>query len=212
MRWLAPLIRFAFHHFYNTFAFTYDAVSALVSRGEWREWARAALPFLRGPRVLDLACGPGNLLLDLARGGYAVIGADLSASMLRITREKFRRANLNPRLVRARAQDLPFRARSFDSLVLTFPPGFIFDPRALAEIRRVLAEDGRMVWVDAGRLYPRGAWSRFLNWALDFTNTGTGLDPAFDFLTRAGFEFRVEQIRREKSSVSVIVAHKANVP
>ena len=30
MRWLAPLIRFAFHHFYNTFAFTYDAVSALV--------------------------------------------------------------------------------------------------------------------------------------------------------------------------------------
>jgi hypothetical protein len=40
------LVRFGFRLLYNEMAFTYDAVSAVVSLGEWRSWQRAALNFL----------------------------------------------------------------------------------------------------------------------------------------------------------------------
>src|SRR5438477_6401574 len=71
-------LRFVFHHFYNTFAWTYDAVSAGISLGHWRGWTRAAIPYLRGARILEIAFGTGNLQLDLRAAGFTSFGADLS--------------------------------------------------------------------------------------------------------------------------------------
>ena len=38
--------------------------------------------------VCDLACGTGNMTIPLAKRGYNMTGADLSADMLNIAREK----------------------------------------------------------------------------------------------------------------------------
>src|SRR5262245_4931169 len=99
---------FSFDQFYNRFAFTYDAVSAIVSRGEWRAWTRAALPFIRGSRILELGFGTGNLHLDLHAAGYTPIGIDLSPTMHAITQAKFRPRGLAPRLARADVHAMPF--------------------------------------------------------------------------------------------------------
>jgi len=207
-------LRLAFHLFYNSFAFTYDLVSAIVSRGHWRAWTRAAIPFVVGTRVLEIPCGTGNLLLDLRAAGYAVIGVDLSAAMLDITRGKFGRAAHPERepkgapILRARVQALPFSNRAFDSITLTFPPGFARDPRAFAELRRVLDDGGRLIWVDAARLLPRDGISRALNAALDAVG---GSDAPFEefaraALARAGFESEIEKVQSEASVVIVVVA------
>lgn len=45
-------------------------------------------------RILELGCGTGRLMIELARRGYAVDGLDLSASMVRHARAKFRRLKL----------------------------------------------------------------------------------------------------------------------
>jgi ubiquinone/menaquinone biosynthesis C-methylase UbiE len=204
-------VRFAFHQFYNTFAFTYDFVSAVVSRGDWRAWTRAAIPYIRGSRVLEIPCGTGNLLIDLYGAGYAPVGIDLSPSMLRITRGKLTRVRAQPvaPVLRARAQELPFPDQSFDSIVMTFPPEFVRDSRVLPEFRRVLADDGRLIWVDAGRLLPRDFYSRLLNRAFDVV----GGDESFsrgakDLLAHAGFSVRVETIQNEVSVVMVAIADK----
>jgi SAM-dependent methyltransferase len=203
------LLRLAFHLFYNPFAFTYDFVSALVSRGHWRAWTRAAIPRLHGARILEVPCGTGNLLLDLRAAGYVPIGVDLSAWMLGITRGKFQRARTNAPLVRARTQMLPFPRRAFDSVVMTFPPGFIFDPAALAEIHRVLDDHGRLIWVDAGRLLPRDLWSRALNAALDAVDSGGDFARvANERLTRAGFAAQIEWVEDDASVVAVVTAAK----
>jgi ubiquinone/menaquinone biosynthesis C-methylase UbiE len=206
--WLT-FVRFAFHHFYNTFAFTYDFVSVIISRGHWRAWTRTAIPRIIGTRVLEIPCGTGNLLIDLRMAGYAPIGTDLSPSMLRITRGKMRQTNVNASILRARAQLLPFSNQSFDSIVMTFPPGFIYDPHVLAEFRRLLDDDGRLIWVDAGRLLPHDFFSRLLNHAFD----AVGGDEKFshgasELLTRAGFESKIETVRDEASVVMVAVAEK----
>ena len=207
--WVA-CIRFGFHHFYNTFAFTYDFVSAVVSRGHWRAWTRAAIPHIHGARVLEIPCGTGNLLLDLGAAGYAPIGVDLSLAMLRITQRKLRQVGAQQVApLQARAQELPFADQSFDSIVMTFPPGFVYDPSVLAEFRRLLANDGRLIWIDAGRLLPLDFYSRLLNHAFD----AVGGDESFsrgatELLTRAGFSATIDTIQDEASMVMVAVAEK----
>lgn len=242
-RALRPLLRFAFRLFYNPFAFTYDLVSELVSRGHWREWTRAAIPHVVGTRVLEVPCGTGNLLLDLFAAGYHPIGVDLSPSMLRISSRKVRArrktgarhlldespmerkntyqanvldgqylgnaSHLMPHLIRASVQVLPFPPATYDSIVMTFPPSFVFDQHALAELRRVLDDRGRLIWVDAGRLLPRDFWSRALNWALDATSgEGRFDDIAGEVLSRAGYDSRVETVRDEWSIAKVVIATK----
>ena len=201
-------LRFAFHLFYNPFAFTYDWVSALVSRGHWRDWTRAAIPRIAGTRVLELPCGTGNLQLDLIAAGYTPIGADLSPAMLRITRGKLNRARLPARLIRARAQELPFARGAFDSIVMTFPPGFVYDPRVFAEMHRVLEASGRLIWVDGGRLLKRDGWDRALDIALDAVGGEASRSEAESLLTRAGFAARVEIVQDTASTVVVITATK----
>lgn len=173
---LTVLLREFYKHFYNRLAFTYDTVSGVVSRGEWRDWTRAAIDFVRPPRVLEIAFGTGNLLVDLAQAGYHPVGVDLSRHMIEITRNKFKGMKLTARIIRASVSQLPFPPAYFDSIVMTFPAGFVKDEHTMFEISRVLADDGRLVWVDAPYLYPRDSWSRFLNWA--FRVTGSSSAPA----------------------------------
>ncbi len=224
-RVLSSLMRWLYKHFYNRFAFTYDAVSAIVSRREWREWTRAAIPFIAGARVLEVAFGTGNLLLDLSAAGYAPVGIDLSPFMIEITQKKFRARELSLRLIRARAQQLPFPGEHFDSIVMTFPPGFVTDPRAMNEMRRVLAEHGRLIWVDAPLLYPRSAWTRLLNWAYSINGGSAYLPPdaaavqpsrvaappgVASLLPRTGWHWRVERIERAAGLVHVMIGTKSN--
>lgn len=200
-------LRLAFHLFYNPFAFTYDFVSAIVSRGHWRAWTRAAIPRIVGTRVLEVPCGTGNLLLDLSAAGYAPIGVDLSAAMIRIARSKVQRTHAHARIVRARVQALPFARGAFDSIVMTFPAHFIFDPRAFAEMHRVLDDGGRLIWVDAGRLLPHDLWGRVLNRALDaVSGEGHFARVASELPARAGFEAQIEWVRDDASVVAVVTA------
>ena len=237
-RTLFRLLRLAFHLFYNPFAFTYDFVSAVVSRGRWRAWTRAAIPCLTGTRILEIPCGTGNLLLDLRAAGYAPVGVDLSASMLGITRKKFvgvrhsqRRglkrsqpwdvqaaisenqtlANASPLLVRARAQALPFSDDAFDSVVMTFPPGFVYDPSAFAELRRVLDERGRLIWVDGAR-FTSGAWGRLVNRWIGFVGGEIEFERTIkQVLARAGFDARVEWVGDDVSVVAVTTATQRGI-
>lgn len=214
------LLRFAYFHFYNRFAFTYDAVSAFVSRGEWRDWTRAAIPFIRGTRVLEIACGTGNLQLDLYQAGCAAFGIDLSPYMLELTRSKLLQHGIVPRLARSRAQELPFGDSAFTTLILTFPPAFVADPHAWQEMRRVLAADGVLVWVDAAYLYPSNSPARILNSAFRVTG-GSAFDGDGDAsktdtarllpgAAKAGWTWRAEQVGFPGSLVHVMIGSKAN--
>ncbi|HMO60265.1 MAG TPA: hypothetical protein PKC19_23175, partial [Roseiflexaceae bacterium] len=53
--WYARLIRWSFTRFYNEFAWTYDAVAALVSAGQWHAWARSPAALASGT-PLELGC------------------------------------------------------------------------------------------------------------------------------------------------------------
>lgn len=228
---LAPLLRQFYNQFYNRFAFTYDVVSYVVSRGEWRTWTRSAIPFLHGHYVLEIAFGTGNLQLDLAGAGYPAVGVDLSPHMIEITRSKFKKRGISPQILRASVRALPFPSGHFDSIVMTFPPGFSSDQPAMEEIRRALSDEGRLIWVDAPYLYPRDAWSRLLNWAYGVTgNAGApggiqelrsprrenandpGSAELFDLMPRDGWSWEIHRVEGERGYVHVMVGKKSDNP
>jgi ubiquinone/menaquinone biosynthesis C-methylase UbiE len=201
------LLRLFFHLLYNQLAWTYDIVAWLVSFGRWNRWGQAALPHLRGQRVLELAHGPGHLLLAMRRSGRRPLGLDLSPAMGRLARARLHRSGLAVPLVRARAQALPFRAGAFESVVSTFPTEFILDPATLDEAARVLGEGGRLVIVPGVAFDSRSRPYRFLKWL--YRVTGQASWPPSEFRqAQPGLSWSFPQQPSGAVKVHVVIAER----
>jgi ubiquinone/menaquinone biosynthesis C-methylase UbiE len=202
-------VRAFFRGLYNQFAWTYDLVAWAVSMGRWTAWGRTAIPHLQGRRVLELAHGPGHLLVAMGRDGLTPVGLDLSPHMGRLAKRRLRRSGLPVPLVRARAQALPFRDGCFDSAVATFPTDFILDPATLADTARVLRPDGRLVVAASARLRGRDPLSLFIEWLYRVTGQRRPLlDPRQALARRAGFALRTVWEQVGRSDVMLILAQK----
>jgi SAM-dependent methyltransferase len=130
---------------YAELAWAYDPISRWVSAGKWDAWRRMALDYVSGPRVLEVGFGTGELLLALRDRGFEVAGIDASRAMQRVAGRKLRARGLTIPRVLARADALPFPAQAFDSVVSTFPAGYILEVASLRELARVLRPGGALV-------------------------------------------------------------------
>lgn len=206
------LIRFGFRLLYNELAFTYDFVSWIVSLGEWRAWIRAVLPYLNAPdgaQILEVAHGTGNLQRDLLKAGYQPLGIDLSRAMGHIAARKLRRQGKLPRLIRARAQALPFADGLFAAIACTFPAAFILEHETLRELHRVLQVGGRLVIVPNAVFTGSDPAQKALEVAYRITGqrTNTGFDWRSRF-TDAGFIVETANVPARRSFAQVIIAIK----
>jgi len=138
VNWLARLYLWATYRLYNEFAWAYDPVSWLVSLGHWASWRRMALDYVTGHRVLEVGFGTGELLVEMARRGLHVYGLERSPAMQRISAHKIHRRGIWVPRVRGVVQKTPFVAGCFDSIIATFPAGYILDPATLREVARLL--------------------------------------------------------------------------
>lgn len=208
------LVRWAFQRFYHEFAWTYDVVAWMVSRGLWRRWTYAALPYVEG-RVLELGCGTGYVQHALAahRGAENVVGLDASPHMLNLTRRRVRRAGFAVTLLRAVSQALPFASATFHSVLATFPSEYILHPDTLTEIRRVLVTTGRLVIVDGAQFTDDGIYERVVDLAYRLTlqapvRNVPATDPRLAALDRAGFAVEVHWETVGPSQVMILVGTK----
>lgn len=209
-RWLFWVLRFGFHLLYNQLAWTYDTVAWLVSRGQWQTWGRAALPYLQGPRVLDLGQGPGHLLGALLEAGFEVAGIDRSRAMGKMAGWRLARYGLPAPLARGAAQKLPFPAATFQSVVATFPSETILDTAALNEVRRVLDPHGVFVIVPMAHLSGNGFIDRGIELAYRLTGQrGAATARVEEWLAAAGFRAVVHWVNLPDSRVMVVTARPA---
>lgn len=205
------LIAAGFHLLYHQAAWAYDTVAAAVSLGQWRAWGAAALPFLPGPRVLELGHGPGHLLVALAAAGYDAIGLDLSPQMSRQAARRVARLPEPPALIRAHASALPLPPATFDGVLAAFPTAYITAPATLAAVYRALRPGGALVLVPEARLGGRSPLVRLI----DALYLATGQRATEDggrsgfWLTQlatAGFAVNVRHVTVGESNVTVVVA------
>jgi SAM-dependent methyltransferase len=113
----------------------------------------------RQTRILDIGCGTGRHALELARRGYAVVGIDLSASLLKKAEEKAAAAGLHVDFRRGDARELPF-ASEFGLVVMLCEGAFPLmetdemNFRILAGAARALKPGGKLIFTTLNGLFP----------------------------------------------------------
>jgi ubiquinone/menaquinone biosynthesis C-methylase UbiE len=103
-----------------------------------------------GEQVVDVACGTGTTAVEAAAsvspGGH-VVGVDLSGCMVEAARARGREQScVNARFARMDAERLELPNETFDAALCVLGLMYLPHPeRAIAEMRRVLRPNGRMV-------------------------------------------------------------------
>jgi demethylmenaquinone methyltransferase/2-methoxy-6-polyprenyl-1,4-benzoquinol methylase len=138
---------------FDRIAPVYDVMNRVTTAGLDQRWRRATVRAVvrQGDRVLDAACGTGDLAVIAAKAGATVTGLDFSERMLERARLKA------PQLdwVQGDLLALPFPDATFDVATVGFGVRNVADlARAIAELRRVLRPGGRLGILELTR--PRG--------------------------------------------------------
>jgi SAM-dependent methyltransferase len=130
----------------------YDRFSRYMEEGARRYYER--LEITPGAKVLDVACGSGQLALMASRDGFDSTGVDIAENLIERARERATAENLRARFEVADAEALPFPDASFD--VVTSLIGAMFAPRpelVARELLRVCAPAGTIAmanWTASG--------------------------------------------------------------
>lgn len=146
--------RLTTREWYDHIAPHYEGIAGAFETPPRREGLRH-LGVRPGEVVVDIGCGPGIALVDIARAvgedGLA-IGVDIAPTMCTLAHERLRRTGLDDQaaIVEADGTTLPLEASSVDGVFLSFTlellPWQLMD-RLLDEIATVLTHDGRLVVV-----------------------------------------------------------------
>ena len=114
----------------------------------------ARLELGAGERVLDVACGTGNLAIPAARTGATVTGVDIAPNLVAQAKARAAAESLGISFDVGNAEELPYESGSFDTSVTMFGAMFAARPeRAAAELLRVTRSDGRIAmanWTPTG--------------------------------------------------------------
>lgn len=164
----------------------YDLANHLLSGGcdyFWRAKAASIVRRWRLARVLDLACGSGDLARAIQRRlpQTQVVAADFSEAML----ERARRKGVRETVV-ADALALPFGEGEFDAVTIAFGLRNVADrPLALREVARVLRPSGHVLILDFSmpRNFLRRPYGFYLHKILPaLAATFTGARDAYAYL------------------------------
>lgn len=176
---------------FSTIAPRYDLITRVLSYGQDARWKRRiaeivrahpVAPHARRPRLLDLACGTGDVALSLA-ASHDAVGLDLTLPMLRIANVRSRESGATASWLAGDMTHLPFQDGSFD--VVTTSYGLRNVPaldNALREIARVLRPGGLFVSLDFNRPESRVVRAIYLGY-LTIAGAALGLALHFDSAT-----------------------------
>jgi demethylmenaquinone methyltransferase/2-methoxy-6-polyprenyl-1,4-benzoquinol methylase len=156
----------------------YDFITGFLSFGQDRRWKQRLIRLARlepTDRVLDLACGTGDILFAAAPTVSAAVGLDVTHRMLQLARlrqgyggaspreESLKGrtattiaghsvAGCHPHFVTGDMLALPFPDRSFTVVTIGYGLRNVPDlPQSLREIRRVVVPGGRVLSLDFNR-------------------------------------------------------------
>ena len=141
--------KFIGHLIYKT-----TGTSSFIRRIEWRRMLGWLAP-KEGERILDIACGGGELSLKIAECGCEVSGIDMSEDGIEHAKRLAEREGITCAFRVGSAEDLPYPDGYFDKIVCSSSlEHFRDDMKALKEMHRVLKPDGSVVLTTDSFTYP----------------------------------------------------------
>jgi demethylmenaquinone methyltransferase/2-methoxy-6-polyprenyl-1,4-benzoquinol methylase len=132
----------------------YDFLNRLLSAGFDQRWRREALERIsvgKGDRVVDLACGTGDLAELSTERGAQVVGVDFAFGMLGAAR----RRGIQSALLQADGEALPLPDEWATVVTCGFAlRNFVSLPAIFRELARVLEPGGRVAFIEVDRPRP----------------------------------------------------------
>ncbi len=130
----------------------FDKIAQIIWEGGAEFIARLQLK--PGARVLDVACGTGNLCFPAARAGAVVTGVDIAPNLLATARARALAKFPSIQFDEGDVEALPYADASFDEVVTMFGAMFAPQPKLVAaELARVCRPGGRVFmanWTPTG--------------------------------------------------------------
>ncbi len=139
---------------FATIADRYDFITGFLSYGQDKRWKRRLIQLARlspSDRVLDLACGTGDIVFAAAPHVSRAVGLDMTRRMLELAKLRYP-AEAGLHFVAGDMLALPFPAHSFTVVTIGYGLRNVPDlQQSLKEIRRVAAPGGRVLSLDFNR-------------------------------------------------------------
>jgi ubiquinone/menaquinone biosynthesis methyltransferase len=152
---------------FATIADRYDFITGFLSYGQDRRWKQRLISLAQlteGDRVLDLACGTGDILFASTPPARTAVGVDVTFRMLQLARR--RRDASRAALITGDMVALPIASERFSVVTVGYGLRNVPDlDQALREIHRVLVPRGRFLSLDFNRpsnAIVRGAYLTYL--------------------------------------------------
>lgn len=138
---------------FDNIAPDYDKLNHILSLNIDKGWRKKAVKQIvdtASPlQILDVACGTGDFTIEIATkaaSGSKITGIDLSEGMMKIGREKIRKAGIEAELVQGDCEELPYGSNTFDRISVGFGVrNFEHLDIGLKEMNRVLKQGGKLV-------------------------------------------------------------------
>lgn len=138
---------------FNSIAPRYDFLNSILSLGQDKYWRKKAIDKLApviNERILDIATGTGDMLLEIAsrNNRIKIAGLDFSRQMLKYGKNKVLKKGFNQSIsfYIGNGECMPFADKSFDGAVCGFGVrNFSNISNGLVEFHRILKPSGRMV-------------------------------------------------------------------
>lgn len=151
--------------FYKFIASIYDLLDVIYFRNYDRSPRKAVIEAIsENDKILDLCTGTATNAMDISKAIPAseIVGVDLSENMLKVAREKLKKANIkNISLYQMDATKLSFKSESFDKILLSLILHEMDEElrsKILSEAKRALKKDGRIIiteWERSSKLSQR---------------------------------------------------------
>ena len=159
------------HHEHKNYQWTDDHAEQFVKRMEKQLKSRYEpfaeeiakiyddYPISDSPRIMDLACGPAYLLMEIHKiiPDASFLGVDSSERMLKFAKQKLEEYGISEiEFKKGEAESIPLEDDSY-SIVTCFNSFHDFkDPKkALSEVYRVLEKNGIFIIKDKNPSYPK---------------------------------------------------------
>ncbi len=132
---------------YNWMAKGYDAFMIVFPL--WKKWIKKVIPYIKGKKILEVSFGSGYLMTQYATNDFDIYGIDYNEKMLEIASKKMSSNKISTKLSIANVEILPFPDNTFDTVINTMAfTGYPNGDKAMAEFKRVLKEEGKLLLVD----------------------------------------------------------------
>lgn len=140
---------------FDSIAPKYDYLNHLLSFNQDKKWRKKAIKQLlhyQPHKILDIATGTGDMLLEIAKNGnYELVGIDLSSNMLHIAQQKFNKLypNYSVKFILMPAEQLSFPDQQFDAVTIAFGiRNFENLSQSLSNIYNILKPQGKLLIIE----------------------------------------------------------------